>query len=112
MTLRKSYRLVACATAIASLLPAWAANDTAKNLPFWQDMHVTGINRQPARSHFMTYPSAKEAMTQKYENSPYYKLLNGTWDFIYVDSYKNLPEGIEKPGAKANWTKIQVPGNW
>lgn len=108
MILSKINRLMACALALGAMIPAFAASD----LPYFKDHRITGVNRQPARSHFMTYPTADKALTQKYENSPYYKLLNGTWDFYFVDSYKDLPEGIEKPGAKVNWTKIQVPGNW
>ena len=84
----------------------------ADNLPYWQDMHVTSINKVPARTSFMSYPDRSTALEGSYEHSPYYRLLNGTWNFFFVDSYKQLPANIEKPGTNINWKTIQVPGNW
>ena len=84
----------------------------ADNLPYWQDLHVTSVNKVPARTSFMSYPDNASALKGNYESSPYYRLLNGTWNFFYVDSYKQLPANIEKPGAAINWKTIQVPGNW
>lgn len=52
-------------------------------------------------------------MTGKFEKSKYYQLLNGTWKFYFVDSYKNLPANITDPSVStADWTDIKVPGNW
>ncbi len=88
------------------------ADDTPKK-PYWQDLKVTSVNREQPRSSFMTYDNRKDALTGKYEQSKYYKLLNGTWKFYFVDSYKDLPANITDPSTStANWDDIQVPGNW
>ena len=81
-------------------------------LPYWQDIQTVSVNKEPARTAFMTYENRTQALTQDYANSPYYLLLNGIWNFYYVDTYKNLPVGIEQPGANIAWTDIKVPGNW
>ena len=83
-----------------------------ETLPYWKDIQTVGVNREPARTAFMTYENRDQALTLNNANSPYYLLLNGTWNFYYVDAYKDLPAGIEQPGANINWTDIKVPGNW
>ena len=103
--IRKAFTGLAlcCVTATA-----WAQ----ENLPYWKDIQTVGVNREPARTAFMTYDNRDKALTQDYANSPYYQLLNGTWNFYYVDAYKDLPANIEQPGADIKWTDIKVPGNW
>ena len=81
-------------------------------LPYWQDIQTVSVNKELARTAFMTYENRTQALTQDYANSPYFLLLNGIWNFYYVDAYKNLPVGIEQPGANIAWTDIKVPGNW
>ena len=87
---------------------AWAQ----PTLPYWKDIHTVGVNREPARTAFMTYENRNQALSMDKAQSPYYLLLNGTWNFYYVDAYKDLPANIEQPGAKIQWTNIKVPGNW
>ncbi|MCE2616123.1 glycoside hydrolase family 2 TIM barrel-domain containing protein [Phocaeicola oris] len=84
----------------------------ANDLPYWKDVSITSVNKVPARSAFMTYPDKVAALKGTYATSPYYKLLNGTWNFYYVDGYKDLPVDIEKPETSINWKTIKVPGNW
>ena len=81
--------------------------------PYWQDVQVVAVNKEYPRSSFMSYDNRTDALSGKFENSRYYRLLNGTWKFYYVDSYKDLPDNITSPEANtASWHDIQVPGNW
>ncbi len=84
----------------------------SEQVPYWQNIQTVAVNKEAPRTAFMSYADRTQALTGKYENSPYYQLLNGTWDFYYVDAYKDLPAGIEQPGANIAWKKIKVPGNW
>ena len=68
---------------------ASAGNKPTK--PYWQDVQVVAVNKEYPRSSFMTYENRANALTGKFEKSKYYQLLNGTWKFYFVDSYKNLP---------------------
>ncbi len=85
---------------------------SGNTLPYWRDINILSVNKEPPRTTFMSYNDKKPAMTGLYENSPWYILLNGTWDFYYVDEYKLLPEDITIPGANIPWSEIKVPGNW
>lgn len=99
---------------ILGIILCWLSQDfaIAGDLPYWKDVNITSVNKIPARSAFMTYPDKVSALKGTYAASPYYKLLNGIWNFYYVDSYKDLPVNIEKPNASINWKTIKVPGNW
>jgi beta-galactosidase len=46
-------------------------------IPYWQDVQAFAINKEYPRTAFMTYPDRTNALTGKYENSPFYILLNG-----------------------------------
>lgn len=89
-----------------------------EKLPYWKDNNVISVNKEAPRTTFMSYPSEKVAIQAissapiDYTLSPNFDLLNGTWDFFFVDEYKDLPEGITNPNAKFDWKKIEVPGNW
>lgn len=82
-------------------------------VPFWQDVNVTSVNAVKPRTDFMTYESRDNALTLRYENSRRYQSLNGTWKFLYVDAYKQLPNGVTNADYNtSNWKNITVPGNW
>lgn len=83
------------------------------HLPYWKDIQTTSVNTQNPRTSFMTYANRAQAMTGRYEESPYYKLLNGIWKFYYVDSYKEVPaDVVDTTAAVVGWKSIKVPGNW
>lgn len=96
------------------LTRALANNDAGQpEKPYWQDIQTVSVNKEAPRSSFMTYGDRATALTARYENSPYYQLLNGTWKFYFVDSYRQLPDGITDPSTDASsWADITVPGNW
>lgn len=99
----------------AFLLAAGCLSATAENdkKPYWQDVQVVAVNKQYPRTSFMTYADRGEAMKANFESSPYYRLLNGTWKFYFVDGYKQLPADITDPSLDVSaWDDIQVPGNW
>ena len=100
-----------CCAMAGFALPSTAQEQPSK--PYWQDVETVAVNKEYPRSSFMTYGDKASALSQKYENSAYYSLLNGTWKFFFVDSYKKLPANITDPSmSTADWSDIQVPGNW
>ena len=81
--------------------------------PYWQDVQVVEVNKEYPRTSFMTYNNRADALSGKFERSKYYRLLNGTWKFYFVNSYKKLPDNITDPNTNTDsWNDIQVPGNW
>ncbi len=84
-----------------------------KITPYWQDIQVVAVNKEAPRTSFMTFPDKQTALSTRYENSPYFYSLNGTWKFFFTESYKNLPENITDPSTDTReWNDIKVPGNW
>ncbi|MDR3062044.1 MAG: DUF4981 domain-containing protein [Dysgonamonadaceae bacterium] len=85
----------------------------SQELPYWKDLNVISVNKEAPRTTFMSYNDAADAATFRYENSPYYYLLNGTWKFYYVDAYKKLPVNMTDIDRNTSgWSDIRVPGNW
>lgn len=84
-----------------------------EKLPYWRDMHVLSVNKEAARSTFMTYDNEANALSGKYENSKYYMLLNGVWKFFFMEDQRQLPGNITDPAVDVGtWSDIKVPGNW
>lgn len=113
MKLRLSHTLNSLMLGGLLMASAFASAGNEPKKPYWQDVQVVAVNKEYPRSSFMTYENRANALTGKFEKSKYYQLLNGTWKFYFVDSYKNLPANITDPSVStADWTDIKVPGNW
>ena len=82
-------------------------------LPYWRDMQVLSVNKQYPRTTFMSYGDEDSALNGKYEDSRYYKSLNGVWKFYFTEDQRQLPAGItDAKTDTGNWNDINVPGNW
>ncbi|KAA5431819.1 hypothetical protein F2Y83_21305, partial [Bacteroides cellulosilyticus] len=68
---------------LGALFTVMAGEVKAIKTPYWQDIQTVSVNREEPRTAFMTYDSRQSALSGEYENSKYYKLLNGTWKFYY-----------------------------
>ena len=90
---------------------AAAPESDGENLPYWKDLNVISVNRVEPRTAFMTYADRETAATQRYENSRWYRSLNGTWKFLYTDDCHTLPADAATCDT-SSWADIMVPGNW
>ena len=79
----------------------------------WENPQVVGRNKQPAHATLLPYADAATALTRKRSNSPYFKLLNGNWQFHFAPTPTAAPEGFYRPDFDAEqWDVIAVPSNW
>lgn len=80
----------------------------------WQNPEILAQNRLPARATLYPYPSAKAALANRREDSPWWRSLNGDWDFRLVGRPEDVPEDFVQPGYTlgADWAKLPVPSNW
>ncbi|MFA6733235.1 MAG: glycoside hydrolase family 2 TIM barrel-domain containing protein, partial [Sphaerochaeta sp.] len=84
-----------------------------RTLPYWQDVNVVQVNKEYPRTQFMTFDSKEEALQKKFEESNYYLSLNGTWNFYFAESYRDLPVNVTDSAVALDaWKEIRVPGNW
>ena len=111
--MKKNIISLVAACLLGALFTVMAGEVKTIKIPYWQDIQTVSVNREEPRTAFMTYDSRQSALSGEYENSKYYKLLNGTWKFYYSDSHRSLPGDAVQAVADMNgWSDIQVPGNW
>ena len=69
-------------------------------------------NKLQPRARFFHYPTLAEALAYDDQKSSFVHSLNGTWDFCYLASPREIPETFLKGEyQEINWEKIQVPGH-
>ncbi|WNS46669.1 glycoside hydrolase family 2 TIM barrel-domain containing protein [Paenibacillus sp. MMS20-IR301] len=82
-------------------------------LPVWEDLSILGINREQPRADMIPFESLESAIIGAREQSPFYQLLNGEWQFYYAPSPGGVPEGFRQPEyAAEHWDRLPVPANW
>ena len=80
----------------------------------WEDPTTIGINKLPGRATLYSYPDAQTARGMERSDSPWYRSLNGAWDFHFSKNPKDRPRDFFKKDFQKgeNWTSIPVPANW
>jgi beta-galactosidase/beta-glucuronidase len=80
----------------------------------WESHQLLHRNRLPAGATLLPLaPGGEVPAFSSPAASPYYRLLNGRWDFLLVPGPYAVPEGFFAPGfATGGWGTIAVPGNW
>lgn len=83
-----------------------AAND-------WEDPQVIDRNKLPATATMYRFDSAEAARDGTRDDSPYVKLLNGTWKFDWVKTPEQRPTDFYQDDFSVDdWDDIEVPSNW
>ena len=81
----------------------------SQEIPDWENPSV--ISRNTERPHATLTPYINEATALKFDRtaSPYYKSLNGTWKFKWVQNPSKVPGDFFQPNTStANWDNINV----
>ena len=79
----------------------------------WENPSLLQRNREPARSTGIPFADRDGALSGDRGASPYFQLLNGMWDFAYVEPGDVALEGEEEPSDLPDCgERIRVPGNW
>lgn len=86
------------------------ATGTATSVHDWENPAVLERGREPARASLLPYPDEASALAGlrgggaglvagagRGEAAPFFKLLNGTWQFCYANSPAEIPGGGELP---------------
>jgi len=84
----------------------------------WMAPEITGINRLPMRATLFPFADVASARTYTRENSPWFRLLNGDWDFHLAPRPSEVPAAFIAPDFAPDfapdlpWAKLPVPSNW
>ncbi len=88
-----------------------AAQTLVPSVPDWENPHVFGINKEPARASYTPYADEKAALSE--EPSSLTESLNGAWKFNWVKRPELRPVDFYKPEYDVSgWKEIPVPSNW
>ncbi len=79
----------------------------------WEDCQNLSLNKEQPRAWFFNFATVDQAKKVLPENSPYYKSLDGTWKFNWVNHPDKRPADFYKTDFDvAGWDDIAVPGCW
>ncbi len=102
-------RIFSLAAAFILLVPVLSSSEGQD----WENPKVLGRNKEPARTALMVFPDSRTALNSPQEGSPFYKSLNGSWRFNWVEKPADRPLQFYEPSYDVSqWDKISVPGNW
>ncbi|WNJ17081.1 glycoside hydrolase family 2 TIM barrel-domain containing protein [Pontibacter sp. G13] len=89
------------------------AQTDPKSRSFWQDHTVFGIHKLDPHPSGFPYSNVQAAMNGRKEESPWFKSLDGLWNFHWLPNSQDIPPKFQLPDFQdQNWDQIPVPGNW
>lgn len=78
----------------------------------WQNHQVVGINKLPARSHFIAADNTAE-LSRPWQERQNILMLNGKWQFKILDKPAERSANYLKVDFDdQQWSEINVPANW
>lgn len=103
----------------AGALAGWAAFNAqklafaAEGDPWDAAPRIFQVNRETARARLVPYAGPADALRGRFQDSPYYRSLNGSWRFRWSRNADQRPTGFQAPGFDdSGWNHIPVPSNW
>ncbi|MCG6187582.1 glycoside hydrolase family 2 TIM barrel-domain containing protein [Maribellus maritimus] len=79
----------------------------------WENPLIFNHNKEEPHVTLMPFRTVDEALTQKRNQSVFYKSLNGIWKFNWVRKPVDRPVEFYKPDYDVSqWDNIPVPSNW
>ncbi|PJG85283.1 glycoside hydrolase family 2 TIM barrel-domain containing protein [Conservatibacter flavescens] len=76
---------------------------------YFQDPQILHLGTTPHHAYFIPHDSVESAVKNSRENSVFFTLLNGDWDFAFYESYHELSKNFL---TKPFYQTIPVPSNW
>jgi beta-galactosidase/beta-glucuronidase len=79
----------------------------------WENPRLLHRNREAARAALIPFADENTARRGWPGLSPFFRSLNGLWDFRYAARPDDAPEGFFRPDAPVEgWSRLPVPSNW
>ena len=79
----------------------------------WENPALLHRNRLPAYATSIPYADTETALCGERGASPFFRLLNGRWQFLYLASPADIPAGFFEQGFDSSgWDALPVPSNW
>jgi len=79
----------------------------------WENPGLLHRNRLLARATSIPYADTETALAGERGASPFFRLLNGRWQFQYFTSPADVPPGFfEETFEASHWDRLPVPSCW
>jgi beta-galactosidase len=83
------------------------------NFTEYENPEIVEINKLAPHAELTHFTNRSFALEDDMSKSTWYKSLNGTWKFNYVDTPEQRPQKFMQDGFNAkHWSNINVPSNW
>ncbi len=81
--------------------------------PDWENPEVFGTNKLEPHAYFIPFQNKESALSFDVSTSDRYQLINGYWDFKFLNNPDDTPDGFYALGYDiSSWDSIPVPSNW
>ena len=82
-------------------------------MEYYKDINVLGINRLEPHGGSIPFKTIEDALLGSRGSSPYFKSLNGIWDFYFAECKYDIPENHFKVDFNASgWDTTPIPSCW
>ena len=79
----------------------------------WENPTLVDQGKEKPHATFLLFDKEKDVVNDDYVKSPYYKSLNGSWKFNYVDKYADRVKDFYRTDLDVSgWANLTVPSNW
>lgn len=79
----------------------------------WENPHVLHLNLTKPHATLLPYADAGAALSGERTASPFFRSLDGDWQFHYAPNPVSLPAGFAEPDYDASgWNRLPVPSCW
>ncbi len=86
---------------------------TTKQPKDWENPQVVGRNKQPAHATLLPFAELSAALSGDRNNSPYFRSLNGDWQFHFAPNPDAAPADFHRIDFDSHdWDVLPVPSNW
>jgi beta-galactosidase len=80
---------------------------------YLQNPNMFNLNKVEPHVNVIPFENVNSALTKSFQESNYYKSLNGKWKFNWVSNPNDKPKKFyEDSFDKSQWDEIPVPSNW
>ena len=78
----------------------------------WNDLNVYSVNKVSPHANVIPYADVSAIADLRYQESPFYRSLNGLWHFFLAENPNACPKDFFLVGYDVSqWDRIEVPGN-
>ena len=86
---------------------------TKGEIPDWENPQMFNQNKELPHTTLMPFKTVEDALTQKRNESVFYKTLSGTWKFHLSHNPADRPSDFYLPDFNVtSWDDLPVPSNW